>query len=69
MLPYGASRKRALYQRRRETVHELRRAGTPVALTDVVIAVAAVRAGAVLWSTDQDVERIRHVLPELELHE
>jgi len=43
----------------------MRRSGTTVALTDVEIAVAAVTAGAELWSRDSDFDRIAGVLPEL----
>ena len=48
-----------------ETAAALRRRGATVALTDVEIAVAAMRAGAAVWSQDSDFERIGTVLPEL----
>lgn len=51
-----------------ELAGELRRTGVTVALTDLVIAVACVRAEATLWTTDRDFERIGRALPELELH-
>jgi predicted nucleic acid-binding protein len=47
----------------------LRDAGQALPLTDLVIAVAAVQAGHVLWSFDSDFERIRPVLDGLELYE
>ncbi len=52
-----------------EAVFDLRRGGTPVPLTDVAIAVAAVRAHASVWTRDRDFERICEVLPSLELFE
>lgn len=48
--------------------HALARQGEAVPLTDVVIAVCAVRARAALWSTDRDFARIRTVLDGLELY-
>lgn len=51
-----------------EVAGELRRAGISVPLTDVAIAVAAAGAEAELWTRDHDFERIRTVLPALELH-
>lgn len=45
----------------------LRAAGTPVALTDVEVSVAAADAGAELWSFDADFEKIAGVFPELRL--
>lgn len=47
----------------------LRRRGSSLPLTDVVIAIAAVRAGHVLWTFDGDFARVREALPELELRE
>jgi predicted nucleic acid-binding protein len=46
----------------------LRRQGISVPLTDVLLAIASTRAGAKLWTRDRDFERIREVLPALELH-
>ena len=43
----------------------LRSSGTSVALTDIEIAVAAVTAGALLWSRDADFDRIGVALAEL----
>ena len=43
----------------------LRSSGTSVALTDIEIAVAAVTAGASLWSRDADFDRIGVALAEL----
>lgn len=50
-----------------ELAYQLRRGGISVALTDLVIAVACVRAEATLWTRDRDFERVRDVLPELRL--
>lgn len=47
----------------------LRRAGTPLALTHLTIAVAAARAGYALWSLDADFERIVPVLDGLRLYQ
>lgn len=47
------------------TAGRLRRAGTPVPLTDLVIAAAAVAAGAALWSRDADFHKIETALPQL----
>lgn len=49
--------------------HRLRRAGKGLPLTDLVIAVVATRAEHALWSFDSDFERIRAVLPELDLYD
>ena len=38
-----------------------------MALTDLAIAVGAVSAAASVWTHDDDFDRIRAVLPELEL--
>jgi predicted nucleic acid-binding protein len=46
----------------------LRRADQTLPLTDLVIAVAAARAGYVLWSLDSDFSRIAPVLDGLELY-
>jgi len=48
--------------------HALRQAGETVPLTDVMIAVASVRAQALVWTRDIDFERIRRALPGLELY-
>jgi len=45
----------------------LRRSGTTVPLTDIVIAVATVRAEVELWPTDTDFRRIGPALPDLVL--
>lgn len=47
----------------------LRQAGQTLPLTDLVIAVAAARAGYVLWSLDSDFSRIAPVLDGLELYQ
>lgn len=47
----------------------LRRDGRALPLTDLVIAVAALRGGHSLWSFDSDFERIGGALSELELYE
>jgi predicted nucleic acid-binding protein len=46
----------------------LRRSGQTLPLTDLAIAVAAARAGHVLWSLDSDFERIAPALEGLELY-
>lgn len=46
----------------------LRRDGQTLPLTDLVIAVAAARAGHLLWTFDNDFERIAGVLGELQLY-
>lgn len=46
----------------------LRREGRTLPLTDLVIAVAALRGGHLLWSFDSDFERIGSALGELELY-
>ena len=50
-----------------ELAHELRSRGEGLPLLDVLIAVAAVRAHAALWTRDRDFERVVDLLPELEL--
>lgn len=45
----------------------LRAQGTPIALTDLEIAVAAVNARATLWTGDSDFDRVVEVLPRLEI--
>jgi predicted nucleic acid-binding protein len=47
----------------------LRLAGETLPLTDLAIAVAAVRAGHALWSFDADFDRIAPVLDGLELYQ
>jgi predicted nucleic acid-binding protein len=47
----------------------LRQTGQTLPLTDLAIAVAATRAGHVLWSLDADFDRIAPVLDGLELYE
>jgi predicted nucleic acid-binding protein len=51
-----------------ELAARLRRAGRPLPLTDLTIAVAAARAGYALWSFDSDFERIAAALDGLELY-
>jgi len=46
----------------------LRQAGQTLPLTDLTIAVAAARAGCLLWSLDSDFARIAPVLDGLELY-
>lgn len=60
---------RSDWQRVGELGHDLRAAGDSVPLTDLAIAVAAVSAGASLWTNDSGFARIRSALPELELLE
>jgi len=47
----------------------LRQAGQALPLTDLVIAVAAARAGYAVWSFDADFERLAAELGSLELYE
>jgi predicted nucleic acid-binding protein len=49
--------------------HRLRRTGETLPLTDLAIAVAAVRSDHALWSFDSDFERIVPALDGLELYE
>jgi predicted nucleic acid-binding protein len=51
------------------TANRLRRTGETLPLTDLAIAVAASRAGHVVWSFDFDFERIQPALDGLELYE
>lgn len=48
-----------------EVAAKLRDQGTTTALTDVEIAVAAVEAGAELWTRDSDFQRVAKVLAPL----
>lgn len=50
------------------TASRLRRQGEHLPLTDLAIAVAASRAGHVIWSFDADFERILPALDGLKLH-
>jgi predicted nucleic acid-binding protein len=50
------------------TAGRLRRSGETLPLTDLAIAVAASRAGHVVWSFDSDFERIQPALDDLELY-
>lgn len=52
-----------------EVAARLRRGGRTLPLTDLVIAVAAVRGGHRLWTFDADFERIGGALSELEFHD
>ncbi len=58
---------RAAWREAGEVAHDLRRSGASVPLTDLLIAVASVRAEATLWTRDRDFEAIQRVLPGLEL--
>jgi predicted nucleic acid-binding protein len=51
-----------------EAAGKLRRSGTPLPLTDLAIAAAALRGGHALWSLDSDFERIHAALDGLELY-
>lgn len=51
-----------------ELANDLHCTGTPVALTDLAIAIACVRAEATLWTRDRDFERVKDVLHGLQLH-
>lgn len=61
-----ADLRREHWRRVGELASELRPAGATVALTDIEIAVAAIRADARLWSRDAGFARVETVLPELE---
>jgi predicted nucleic acid-binding protein len=50
------------------TAGRLRRGGQTLPLTDLVIAVAAARAGFALWTFDSDFERIGSALGDLRLY-
>jgi predicted nucleic acid-binding protein len=50
------------------TANRLRRGSETLPLTDLAIAVAASRAGHVVWSFDSDFERIQPALDGLELY-
>ena len=52
-----------------EVARSLRQRGETLPLTDLVIAVAAARAGYTLWSLDSDFERIVPVQDGLELYQ
>ena len=58
---------RAAWRRIGEVGRDLRASGASVPLTDLAIAVAAVSAGASVWTRDEDFERMRSALPELDL--
>ena len=60
---------RAAWRQVGEVAHDLRAAGVSVPLTDLAIAVAALSAGASVWTRDKDFDRLRSALPELELAE
>jgi predicted nucleic acid-binding protein len=51
-----------------EASFDLGQRGRRLPLTDVVIAVAAIEGDASLWTRDRDFQRIKHVLPELDLY-
>jgi predicted nucleic acid-binding protein len=59
---------RASWQDVGAVARRLRQAGQTLPLTDLAIAVAAARAGHVLWSLDSDFERIAPALEGLELY-
>jgi predicted nucleic acid-binding protein len=65
-LPW-AELERSSWRRVGRLAGDLRRAGATVPLTDVMIAVAAARAGAALWSADSDFERLTDVMDDLTL--
>ncbi len=59
---------RAAWQDVGVVARRLRQIGQTLPLTDLTIAVAAARAGYVLWSLDSDFERIAPALKGLELY-
>lgn len=60
---------RAGWQEVGATARRLREGGQTLPLTDLAIAVAAARAGHVLWTLDDDFGRIAAVLDTLRLYE
>jgi predicted nucleic acid-binding protein len=52
-----------------EHARALRERGAVVPLIDLLVAVAAIRSGAALWTRDADFERIAELLPRLVLYE
>jgi predicted nucleic acid-binding protein len=56
---------RAQWRRVGDVAGALRKRGAEVALTDIEIAVAAVDAGAALWTRDRDFDRVGAVLKDL----
>jgi hypothetical protein len=52
-----------------ERSYDLRGQGLSIPLMDVLIAVVSVRAGARLWTRDEDFDRIARAFPALELYE
>lgn len=65
-LPW-AELERSSWLRAGAVAGDLRRRGATVPLTDVVIAVAAARAGAAVWSADAAFERVTGVMDDLTL--
>jgi predicted nucleic acid-binding protein len=59
---------RASWEEVGAVARHLREAGLTLPLTDLVIAVAAARAGHALWSLDSDFDRIAPALNGLELY-
>ncbi len=66
-LPF-ADLRRADWEKVGAVARRLRESGQTLPLTDLAIAVAAARAGHLLWSLDGDFERIATALDELELY-
>ena len=58
----------AAWRKAGEAAHDLDRLGRAVPLIDLIIGVASVTAEATLWTRDRDFERVRDVLPALELY-
>lgn len=58
---------RAEWIRAGELAGALQREGKTVPLTDIAIATAALRAGATVWTSDADFERIAEAAPDLQL--
>jgi predicted nucleic acid-binding protein len=63
-----ASLDRVAWEEVGAVARRLRQTGRTLPLTDLVIAVAAVRGGHTLWSLDSDFERIASILNGLELY-
>lgn len=66
-LPF-ADLNRAGWEQVGTVARRLRQSGQTLPLTDLAIAVAAARAGHLLWSLDRDFERIAAALDGLELY-
>ena len=64
-----ADLERAAWQDIGIAARRLRQAGQTLPLTDLTIAVAAVRSGSALWTLDSDFQRIAAVIEDFVLYE